>query len=130
MLSDEHETVSRLVRGFIADVRTTTGLDVDLLVSRPGGRAEVSFRLTEGGSQVGEWVASPDATPLDWLEWLFDWIQHDWVIEQLHGAWPRCPRHAHPLAVRRTKTDLEWACPSEPALVAPVGAVTALVGPA
>lgn len=125
MIRDEHERVTALVRRFAADMRQTTGLDVEVTVSPSGdGGVRVTVR------QAGEWVGHPDADPLDWVTWLVDAVQHDWVVEQVHGAWPRCPRHAHPLVVRRAEDDVLWSCPAEPELAAPVGSVATLVAPA
>jgi hypothetical protein len=43
-------------------------------------------------------------------QWLADQIQ-DSVIQVLTGAWPKCPKHDHPLLPILREGDAVWFCP-------------------
>jgi hypothetical protein len=50
------------------------------------------------------------------IETIAEWLQ-DAIIEDTRHAWPRCPRHEHPLDLDGTT----WTCPTDDAPVAEVG---------
>lgn len=55
---------------------------------------------------------------------LADVVQED-VIEEVHGAWPPCPRHAHPLEVHYADAGRPmWSCPTTPDITVPIGELT------
>ncbi|RBY79404.1 hypothetical protein DQ239_07235 [Blastococcus sp. TF02-09] len=55
-------------------------------------------------------------------------VQDD-IIEEVHGAWPPCPRHAHPLSLGDTDDGRPaWTCPDAPELSVPVGELGAQPG--
>jgi hypothetical protein len=57
---------------------------------------------------------------------LADMVQED-VIEEIHGAWPQCPRHPHPLEVHRSDTaHPTWKCPDTPDIEVAVGELARL----
>jgi hypothetical protein len=57
------------------------------------------------------------------LRHLADLVQED-VIDELHGAWPPCPRHAHPLEVASDDAGRAvWRCRTTPSLSVAVGAL-------
>lgn len=136
----------------LRDVETTTGLDLGWRVtvhedeeewSAPGPVA-VGGVVVDGSPPVRP--RRPLPFPEVWLETahsgrglppmedgeeaachLADAVQDD-VIEGLHGAWPPCPRHPHPLRADVTGSGVAvWVCPQLPELSVPVGS---LGGPA
>ena len=63
------------------------------------------------------------------IGYLADLVQED-VIEELHGAWPPCPRHPHPLDVDYTDAGRPvWRCPTEPDVAVGIGELAAPSGP-
>ena len=49
-------------------------------------------------------------------------LVHEDVIEEIHGAWPRCPRHPHPLDVHHADSGHPtWRCPKTPELEVFIG---------
>ena len=73
----------------------------------------------------------PDLTDEDEaISHLADELQDD-VIEEVHGAWPQCPRHPHPLSVGDTDDGRPaWVCPDAPDVTVPIGELGRRAGPA
>jgi hypothetical protein len=58
--------------------------------------------------------------------YLADLVQDD-VIEEIHGAWPLCPRHPHPLELHDMDTARPtWRCPKTPDIAVPIGELAEL----
>lgn len=113
--------------------------------ARPGLPPVVSG--TDVGGVVGgiaevdgpPWGRRPLAFPEVWLETAYTGRQlpgmtdeaealgylagelQDDIIEQVHGAWPQCPVHAHPLAGGTQAGRPVWQCPTSSYVVAAVG---------
>jgi hypothetical protein len=45
----------------------------------------------------------------------------DLVIEEVHGAWPVCPGHWHPMAPGSTTAGPVWRCPDDQGVAVPIG---------
>lgn len=57
----------------------------------------------------------------DAIGYLAGELQDD-IIEEIHGAWPQCPRHPHPLDVAWTDDDRPvWQCATTPDITVDVG---------
>ena len=49
-------------------------------------------------------------------------LVRDDVIEEVHGAWPECPQHAHPMEVDYTDSGRPvWSCPTLPDVTVAIG---------
>jgi hypothetical protein len=54
------------------------------------------------------------------IEFVAERVQ-DWIIDDTRHAWPQCPRHEHPAALRSEGTTPTWVCPADDQLIAEVG---------
>ena len=52
-------------------------------------------------------------------------VQDD-VIEEVHGAWPRCPGHHHPMALGMSAGTGIWRCPIDAGVVVRIGSLAEL----
>jgi hypothetical protein len=48
-------------------------------------------------------------------------IVQEGMIEEVHGAWPACPVHGHPLETAVDDGRALWCCPREGAFRAQIG---------
>ena len=63
------------------------------------------------------------------IGYLADMVQEE-VIEEIHGAWPQCPRHPHPLEVHYPDSGHPtWRCPKAPDIGVSIGELAELGDP-
>ena len=53
----------------------------------------------------------------------------DLVIEEVHGVWPACPGHWHPMAPGPTTAGPVWCCPDDQRIAIPIGRLVELALP-
>ncbi|SFP30813.1 hypothetical protein SAMN05660464_2706 [Geodermatophilus dictyosporus] len=135
----------RVTGRLVPDVERTTGLELRWRV-----RVREDEEVWPGPSVVGgtllsgpvEPVRRPLLFPQIWFEapnvsrqlpemtdedealaYLADLVQEA-VVEELHGAWPECPRHTHPLTVQLSAEGRPvWQCPRDPSVRIAVGSL-------
>ncbi len=100
----------------------------DLLVSPPGRRPLDFPQVWIETDCTGRSLPDMDDEALA-IGYLAEMVQED-VIEEIHGAWPPCPRHAHPLDVHYSDTARPtWTCPGAPDLEVAIGELARLADP-
>ena len=91
---------------------------------RPLDFPQVWLETRYTGWSLPEMTDVADATG-----YLADLVQED-VIEEVHGAWPQCPRHPHPLEVDSTDTGRAvWTCAKTPDVTVDIGELGKLSAP-
>ena len=53
----------------------------------------------------------------------------DLVIEEVHGAWPTCPGHWHPMQPGPSTDGAVWHCPDDDRVAVPIGRLVELLAP-
>ena len=92
------------------------GMDMTQPARRPLPFPQVWLETAHTGRGLPEMTDEAEAIGL-----LADLVQDD-VIEQVHGAWPPCPRHSHPLEVHyRGASRPLWKCPEAPDITVAIG---------
>lgn len=129
-----------VVRRVLRDAEATTDLDLawrfELLTTEPVP-GPPGLTLWFGDDGPGERAVDPPRLqlrlPRTWFElpdlddvdeavlFLADRLQ-DHVVEELHGGWPTCPGHTHPMQPSRGAV---WRCPAGPERVVDIGALGA-----
>jgi hypothetical protein len=101
-----------------------TDMPMPQLGRRPLNFPQIWIETPHSGRSLPEMDDEAEATG-----YLADMVQED-VIEEIHGAWPKCPRHAHPLEVHYTDSgDPTWRCPKTPDIEVPIGELAGLGDP-
>jgi hypothetical protein len=91
-------------------------MDMPQLSRRPLNFPEVWLEAPYTERSLPEMTDEAEATG-----YLADLVQED-VIEEVHGAWPQCPRHPHPLEVHYTDSARPvWRCPKTPEITVAIG---------
>jgi hypothetical protein len=88
---------------------------------RPSNFPQVWIETPHTGRSLPEMDDEADA-----IGYLADMVQED-VIDEIHGAWPQCPRHSHPLEVHYSDTARPvWKCPTTPDIAVAIGELARL----
>ena len=98
---------------------------LDMPIPQPGRRPlnfpQIWIEIPHTGRQLPEMDDEAEA-----IGYLADMVQED-VIEEIHGAWPQCPRHPHPLEVHCSDTAHPmWKCPKTPEIEVAIGELARL----
>ncbi|GAB4079300.1 hypothetical protein GCU67_14665 [Modestobacter muralis] len=67
------------------------------------------------------------ATDLDDAVWEVAATVQDLVMEEVHGAWPACPGHWHPMQTGPSSSGPVWRCPADERVAVPIGRLVELV---
>lgn len=83
---------------------------------RPLNFPQIWLETPRTGRSLPEMADEAEATG-----YLADLVQED-IIEEVHGAWPECPRHPHPLEVHYADSAHPmWRCPTTPDTTVAIG---------
>lgn len=103
--------VGGVVGGIVA-----MGSPMPTLARRPLNFPEIWVETPHTGRSLPEMTDEDEATG-----YLAELVQED-IIEEVHGAWPECPRHPHPLEVDYTESGSPvWKCPKIPDITVAIG---------
>ncbi|MEI4274178.1 hypothetical protein TEK04_20835 [Klenkia sp. LSe6-5] len=130
--------VDRVLRDVAATTDLGTTWRFQHRTTEPDVLRTPGLTLWFGDDGPGEWVVPdpvlelrlprtrfelPDLRDVDEaLLFLADRVQ-DHLVDELHGAWPLCPGHTHPMRPAPSGTGPAWRCPAGTGADVEVGAL-------
>jgi hypothetical protein len=131
MLVRVDDVMRRALAPVLRDIETTSAPMPIIADSDWAGSGYSSASLWSPNGRTGCGI-QVDPESAEWVRvaWVTEQLQ-EWLIEELWPKaptnWPRCPQHPqnHPLCPAVVDERAVWLCPSDRALIAPIGAVPA-----